>query len=61
MQSQTTTLKGLNMNNESLIEHIKETAALMHQVSMQAHGIEHTQAQGDKVDSNETKPDDSTS
>ena len=31
------------MNNESLIEHIKETAALMHQASMHSHGIEQTQ------------------
>ena len=56
MQSQTTTLKGLNMNNESLIEHIKETAALMHQVSMQAHGIEHTQAQGETEPESTTEP-----
>jgi len=52
--------KGLNMNNESLIEYIKETAALMHQVSMQSHGIEQTQTQDDKVDSDATKPDDKT-
>ena len=48
------------MNNESLIEHIKETAALMHQVSMQSHGIEQTQAQEDKVDGDGSKPDDKT-
>ena len=56
MQSQTTTLKGLNMNNESLIEHIKETAALMHRVSMQAYGIEQTQQESETEPESTTEP-----